>query len=107
MEEQSHYYNFIPQGFDIQDVLKNFGKQWELNFALESNKLASKCTYNKLPIRNLSKVDVFMRLADVFQLTKKLITHCQKKYYGEDYFKQKSATFEKLIYQREYHVETV
>jgi len=67
----------VPHGSKLHKELHKFRKQVELNFAIESNSLDSVMRHKKLPVRRLSRVQIFSVMADIFRLIKLMIQHAR------------------------------
>ena len=65
----------MPHGSRFHKELQKFRKQVELNFAIESNTLDSVMRHKKLPVRGLSRVQIFTVMTDIFRLIKLMIKH--------------------------------
>ena len=55
-----------------------FRKQSELNFAIETNLLDGVLHHKKLMIRGIKKVEVYLKLFDIFRLIKGMLNHANE-----------------------------
>lgn len=87
-EESPQFFGPVPQNSDLQKELLKFRKQSELNFALESNMLDRVFQHNKIPVKGASRVETYLRLADLFRLVLGMIHHLIEHCMPKDQIKQ-------------------
>jgi hypothetical protein len=77
-EEDPQFFDLIGQGSELQERMLRFRKQSELNFALESNLLDNVLHHKKLTVRGIKRVEIYLKLADIFRLVKGMLKHAEK-----------------------------
>jgi hypothetical protein len=87
-EESPQFFGPVPQNSSLQKELLKFRKQSELNFALESNMLDRVFHHNKIPVRGRSRVETYLRLADLFRLILGMVHHSIEHFISKDQKKQ-------------------
>ena len=97
-EKEPQFFGPVPQGSKLQQEMLRFRKQSELNFALESNLLDGVFRHKKLPVRNIKRVETYLKLADICRLIAGMRNHCHEKYVSEEQTEMLRQMAEKEIY---------
>jgi hypothetical protein len=97
-EKEPQFFGPIGQGSELQERMLRFRKQSELNFALEANLLDNVLHHKKLTVRGIKKVEIYLKLSDVFRLIIGMLHH------AEEYFvpQGRSALLRRLAEQAIY-----
>ena len=97
-EKEPQFFGPIGQSSELQERMLQFRKQSELNFALESNLLDTVMHHNKLRVRGIKQVEVYLKLADISRLMKGMLHHAQEFFVPQG----RSALLRKLAEQSIY-----
>ena len=76
-EKEPQFFGPIGQGSKLQERMLRFRKQSELNFALEANLLDNVLHHKKLTVRGIKRVEIYLKLADVFRLIRGMLHHAE------------------------------
>jgi len=98
-EEEPQFFGPVPQGSNLQQEMLKFRKQSELNFALEANLLDGVFRHKKLPVRNINRVQTYLKLADICRLIAGMRNHCNEKYVSEEQTEMLRQMAEEEIYE--------
>jgi hypothetical protein len=99
-EEQPQFFGPIGQGSELQERMLRFRKQSELNFALESNLLDNVLHHKKLTVRGIKRVEIYLKMADIFRLVKGMLQHAEKCFVPEGRADLLRRLAEQAIYDR-------
>ena len=78
LEKDPQFFGPIAQGSELQARMLRFRKQSELNFALESNLLDNVLHHKKLTVRGIKRVEIYLKLADIFRLVRGMLNHAEE-----------------------------
>jgi len=99
-EQEPQFFGPIGQNSELQERMLRFRKQSELNFALEANLLDNVLHHKKLTIRSIKKVEIYLKLVDVFRLVIGMLHHAEKYFVPDGRADLLRKLAEQAIYDR-------
>lgn len=99
-EENPQFFGPIGQKSELQERMLKFRKQSELNFAIESNLLDNVMNHNKLTIRGIKRVEIFLKLADISRLITGMLHHAEEYFVPQGRAALLRKLAEEAIYDR-------
>ena len=99
-EKDPQFFGPIGQGSELQVRMLQFRKQSELNFALESNLLDNVTHHNKLTVRGMERVEIYLRLSDISRLIMGMLHHAEKHFVPQGRATLLRRLAEQAIYDR-------
>ena len=94
------FFGPIGQGSELHERMLRLRKQSELNFALESNLLDYVLHHKKLTIRGIKRVNIYLKMADIFRLVKGMLHHAEEFFVPEGRGALLRELAEQAIYDR-------